>query len=66
MGSGAHNIRQILETTRISEEIANAEALARLVELGLINVDVVLDETTSAPQTMYRLSDRFTTALNSR
>ena len=52
--------------TRMSEEIANSEALARLVELGLINIDVVLDEAASTPQTMYRLSDRFTIAPNSR
>ncbi|GAC1417908.1 MAG: hypothetical protein NVSMB64_27680 [Candidatus Velthaea sp.] len=59
----SHSTRQPI---RISEEIANSKALARLVELGLVNVDVVSDETTSAPQTMYRLSDRFTIAPHSR
>ena len=53
--------------TRMSEEIANSEALARLVELGLINVDVVsAADAASTPQTMYRLSDRFTIVPNSR
>ena len=51
----------------MSEEIANSEALARLVELGIINVDVVsAADAASTPQTMYRLSDRFTIVPNSR
>ena len=51
----SHSTRQ---PTRISEEIANSEAVARLMALGLINVDVVSDEAASTPQTMYRLSDK--------
>lgn len=56
----------IRKPTRMSEEIANSEALARLVELGLINVDVIPNDPTAPPQTMYRLSDRFTIPSQSR
>ena len=58
--------RPTRKPTRTSEEIANSEALARLVELGLINIDVVSNDAASTPQTMYRLSDRFTNATISR
>ena len=57
--------RSTRKSTHISEEIANSEALARLVELGLIDVNVVADNEAAAPQIMYSLSDKFTTASNS-
>ncbi len=50
------------EPTRTAEDVATSEALARLVELGLIDVDVDSVDATSTVKPMYRLSDRFTTA----
>lgn len=45
--------------------MATSEALARPVELGLIDVDEYIDATSTAKPT-YRLSDRFTTTLRAK
>jgi hypothetical protein len=51
-----------LKPTRVAEDVAMSDALARLVELGLIDVDLNSVDETSPAKPMYRLSDRFTIA----